>query len=81
MVNIDEALFIKEEIDGNGLWSISRGLAIHNKDYYSALNNADQKRWNDYDGRGNLSNRALVAFCDFFLKTALDQIEFMTLLI
>lgn len=76
-----EALFIKEEIDGNGLWSISRGLAIHNTAYYAALNNADQKRWNDYDGRGNLSNRALVDFCEFFLKTAIDQVEYMTSLL
>ncbi len=76
-----DALFIKEDIDANGLWSISRGLAIHNKEYYSALNNADQKRWNDYDGRGNLSNRALIAFCDFFLKTAIDQVEYMTSLL
>lgn len=76
-----EACFIKEGIDGNGLWSVSRGLAIHNKDYYSALHNADQGRWNDYDGHGNLSHRALIAFCEFFLKTAIDQIEFMTALL
>jgi Fic family protein len=76
-----EALFIREGIDGGGLWSISRGLAFHNKDYYSTLNNADQKRLNDYDGHGNLSNRALVEFCEFFLKTAIDQVEFMTKLL
>lgn len=76
-----EALFIKEEIDGNGLWSISRGLAIHNDDYYEALHYADQRRMNDFDGRGNLSNRGLVSFCDFFLKTAIDQVEFMTSLL
>lgn len=76
-----EALFIKEELDGGGLWSISRGLAIHNKNYYTALSNADQKRWNDYDGHGNLSNRALIAFCEFFINTAIDQVEFMTSLL
>lgn len=76
-----EALFIKEEIDGNGLWSISRGLAIHNKDYYSALHNADHERQGDYDGRGNLSNKFLLEFCVFFLKTAIDQVSFMSKLI
>lgn len=73
-----EALFIKEGIDGNGLWSISRGLAIHNADYYSALSNADHERWGDNDGHGNLSNKFLLEFCIFFLKTAIDQVNFMS---
>ena len=38
----------------------------------------DQTRWNDLDGRGNLSERALSSFCVFLLKTMLDQIEFMS---
>lgn len=75
---ITEAATIIEKIDGDGLWSISRGLAVRNKDYYSALNNADQKRWNDYDGHGNLSEKFLVEFCIFFLETAIDQTKFMT---
>ncbi len=73
-----EALFIKEGLDANGLWCISRGLAIHNKEYYSSLHNADLERQGDYDGRGNLSNKFLLEFCEFFLKTALDQVEFMS---
>jgi len=72
-----EALFIREKIDGDGLWCISLGLAIRNKDYYAALNNADNERQGDYDGRGNLSNKFLREFCTFFLKTALDQVNFM----
>ena len=72
-----EAVAIIEKIDGGGLWSISRGLAVHNKEYYSALHNADMKRWNDYDGRGNLSEKNLVAFCKFFLESAIDQTKFM----
>lgn len=72
-----EAITITEKIDGDGLWSISRGLAVRNKDYYSALHNADQKRWNDYDGHGNLSEKFLVEFCIFFLETAIDQTKFM----
>jgi Fic family protein len=73
-----EGLFIKEELDGNGLWCISRGLAIHNKNYYTALHNADSERNGDFDGRGNLSNKYLLEFCSFFLKTALDQVIYMT---
>lgn len=72
-----EALFIKEEIDSGGLWCISRGLAIYNKRYISALHNADHSRQGDYDGRGNLSSKFLQEFCTFFLETALDQINYM----
>ena len=43
----------------------------------SALSNADEKRLNDIDGRGFLSERGLSDFCEFMLQTALDQIEFM----
>jgi hypothetical protein len=43
----------------------------------AALNGADGQRRNDYAGRGNLSNEALVAFCRFFLTTCLEQIAFM----
>jgi len=72
-----EAACIFENIDGDGLWSISRGLAVNNNDYYSALSNADMKRWNDYDGHRNLSDKFLTEFCVFFLKSAIDQTNFM----
>lgn len=32
---------------------------------------------NNYVGRGYLSQRYLDAFCQFFLGTAVDQVEFM----
>ena len=66
---------------GSSLWSISRGLARHVHDYRSALMMADQARAGDLDGRGNLSEKGLVNFCNFFLKTALDQVIFMENLI
>ncbi len=72
-----EAACIIEKIDGDGIWSISRGLAVNNTEYYERLNNADLKRWNDYDGHGNLSNRFLIEFCRFFLESAIDQTQFM----
>jgi Fic family protein len=66
---------------GNSLWSVSRGLARRVTEYRSKLAQADQQRWNDYDGRGNLTMAGLVSFCEFFLETCLDQIDFMTQLL
>ena len=61
---------------GYGLWTISRGLARHQKDYYSALTQGDSMRQGDYDGRGNLSQKGLNYFCQFFLKICLEQVMF-----
>lgn len=66
-----------EGLDGAGLWSISRGLARSRSTYTALLANADLPRRNSYDGRGNLSNEELVVFCRYFLRTAIDQVEFM----
>jgi len=66
-------------VGGKGLWSISRGLARGLKDkgeYKSMMDHADQQRMNDRDGRGNLSERALQDYCEWFLTVALDQIQF-----
>jgi len=71
------AWFVKAEIDSGGLWTISRGLARRQKEYRAALANADEKRLNDFDGRGYLSARYLHEFCEFFLRTAIDQLDFM----
>lgn len=71
------AWFAKAGVDSDGLWTISRGLARRKADYQAALANADEKRVNDYDGRGYLSQRYLGEFCKFFLGTAADQVEFM----
>ena len=72
-----DACFMYEELDGSGLWSISRGLARSTSAYHTHLANADLKRYNNYDGRGNLSNKMLVEFCNFFLTTAIDQVDYM----
>lgn len=61
----------------NGLWSISRGFAKTQADYKAKLAYADQLRQGDLDGRGNLSQRALLEFANYFLTTALEQISFM----
>lgn len=73
-----DAAFRVEGLDAGGLWSMSRGLARHEKAYKQALAAADAPRENDYDGRGNLSEKQLVAFCRFFLGVALDQLTYMT---
>lgn len=72
-----EAYFCRVPVSGLGLWSVSRGLARRSADYKAALADADSLRRNDLDGRGNLSNDALVRFCRFFLETCLDQVKYM----
>jgi Fic family protein len=72
------AWLIRCKADASGLWSLSRGLARHRDSYYQHLRDADNRRINDLDGRGNLSDRALGEFCRFILQTMLDQIEFMS---
>ena len=71
------AWFAKAGVDSEGLWTISRGLARQKAQYQAALANADEKRMNDIDGRGYLSQRYLGEFCQFFLGAAADQVEFM----
>ena len=62
---------------GSSLWSAARGLARNVDRYKALLMAADEPRHNDLDGRGNLSEAALVQFCQFFLATCVDQIDFM----
>jgi Fic family protein len=68
-------------IGAHGLWSISRGLArgLQSRgEYKSMMDRADTPRQGDLDGRGNLSQRALNDFVLWFLKVALDQVQFMS---
>ncbi|WP_186125743.1 Fic family protein [Burkholderia gladioli] len=60
-----------------GLWSPLRGFARSHETYYSRLAEADMTRRNDLDGRGNLSQEALIRFVDYFLDCCLDQVDFM----
>lgn len=71
------AYFRHTEI-GCSLWSASRGLARNGGDYKRHLMAADEARRGDLDGRGSLSEAALIDFCRFFLSTCLDQVKFMT---
>jgi Fic family protein len=62
---------------GSSLWSVARGLARNVDRYKALLMAADEPRRSDVDGRGALSQSALVEFCQFFLQTCVDQIEYM----
>ncbi len=76
-----DAYLRRAGLGGHGLWTASRGLARSRARYLEALSAADAERWNDYDGRGAHSHAGLVAFCQFFLDTCLDQIRFMSSLL
>ncbi len=71
------AIAIRLGIDGHGLWTISRGLARTKARYYELLQHADLPRQGALDGRGNLSEKSLHAFCTYFLEQILDQMQFM----
>ncbi len=64
-------------LESTGIWSLSRGLARTSEHYKSALARADQPRQGDLDGRGQLSQRTLIEFCDYMLDTALDQVGYI----
>lgn len=65
-------------LDTGGIWSIARGLARNVDAYKSHLAACDLPRRNDLDGRGSLSEEALVEFTAFFLSACLDQVRFMS---
>ena len=66
-----------DTLDSGGIWSIARGLARNVDAYKRHLAQCDLSRRNDLDGRGNLSEEALVEFTRFFLETCIDQVNFM----
>jgi hypothetical protein len=45
--------------------------------HYRLLAEADLPRQNDYDGRGNLSERFLQQWCAWFIEQCKDQVTFM----
>lgn len=71
------AYAMESDVDSDGLWSLSRGLARYIHDYRDALAWADKPPRNDTDGRGPLSKRGLDRFCHFLLDVAIDQVDFM----
>lgn len=62
----------------SGLWSPLRGFARSTDRYYALLAAADESRRGDLDGRGNLSQRALLDWIGYVLSVCLDQVGFMS---
>jgi Fic family protein len=80
---LSHAMSLKAGIGAHGLWSVSRGLARgleSRTEYKRMMDLADTPRQSDYDGRGNLSESALVEFTTWFLRVCLDQVKFMSAL-
>lgn len=65
-------------LESCGAWCLSRGLAKSASRYKGLLAGADAPRQGDYDGRGALSEGGLLAFCDYLLDTATDQVTYMS---
>jgi Fic family protein len=63
--------YLREIGIGNSLWSVARGLARNQEEYKKNLALADSSRWNDLDGRGNLTNKGLV--CLLYTSDAADE--------
>ena len=61
-----------------GLWSPLRGFARSEDRFKSLLAAADEHHRGDLDGRGNLSQAALVDWIHYVLDVCIDQIEFMS---
>jgi Fic family protein len=68
---------LRRALDTRGLWSVARGLARQEALYKEHLAACDGPRRGDRDGRGTLSEAALASFSGFFLRTCIDQVEFM----
>jgi Fic family protein len=60
------------------LWSLSRGLARRQTEYYTMMANAARPREGDLDGRGQLSFKHYLGFIRFMLDVCIDQIDYMT---
>jgi len=61
--------------------ALSRGLARSAGRYKQSLELADYPRQGDLDGRGSLSEKNLLAFCDYMLDSALDQVDYISKLL
>ena len=71
---------LRGALDPGGLWSVSRGLARQVDLYKRHLARCDLNRrhdHDDHDGRGHLSEEALIEFNKFFLEVCHDQVGFM----
>ncbi len=75
---ITDAALRAAGLESYGAWCLSRGLANKYDDYKRTLALADKPRQGDLDGRGKLTDKGLLAFCDYMLNTAIDQVDYMS---
>ena len=68
---------LRETLDTGSIWSVSRGLARSVDEYKTRLESCDMPRKGALDGRGSLSEEALVEFTKYFLGVCHDQVSFM----
>ncbi len=71
---MSHAMALEAGIGGQGLWSVSCGLAERGESK-RMMDMADTLRRGDRDGRGNLSEAALKTYCEWLLKVARDHTE------
>lgn len=65
-------------LESYGAWCLSRGLARTSARYKTLLANADSPRRGSTDGRGQLTEKGLLDFCNYMLETALDQVSYIS---
>ena len=73
-----DGIFYHMNLEGYGLWNISRGLARRSEAYKAALRRADMIRQGSLDGRGALSSMALKELVTLMLECAEDQVSYMS---
>jgi Fic family protein len=73
----DEALK-SINLESYGVWCLSRGIARSSDQYKTLLARADSSRQGYLDGRGVLSEKNLLNFCEYMLDTAIDQIDYVS---
>ncbi len=63
-------------LESYGVWCLSRGLARSSSKYKGLLAGADIARQSDVDGRGALTEKGLINFCEYMLDIGIDQAKY-----
>ncbi|MDC9725662.1 MAG: Fic family protein [Gammaproteobacteria bacterium] len=63
-------------LESYGSWCLSRGLARSSKHYQTLLAGADNVQQGVYDGRGPLTEKGVLVFCEYMMDTAIDQVDY-----
>lgn len=68
-------------LESYGGWCLSRGLARSSIQYKALLAGADNVQQGALDGRGPLTEKGLLVFCEYMLDTAIDQTKYTSSLL